>query len=272
MAVLDRDRQFLDKWQMYRALVEGKIGPCRQPQTLPGNVQNMLMLLNRHRSIYVKPVGGWGGQGIAKVDALFERGLPFWRWQQQGTRAVTLHAPEHLAEQYLAAFGRTSTIVQQAAPLRRVDDRLFDIRTLLQRDDKDIWQVSGNAVRLGGAGSVVSNVAISQGTVWTLGRLCQRLEIGAAQRRQLRQHIRTTALNIARTLDAIHPFEEIGLDLGLDHTNQLWLIEVNTNDNFGGPSHELFAKLPKKSTYQQIEARAEARRAALMQDIWRVLK
>lgn len=272
MAELDRDRQFLDKWQMYRALVGVNIGPCNLPRTLPGTVDNLMALLDRHQSVYVKPIGGWGGQGIAKVDVIRANGMPHYRWQQQGREALTLRAPDQVAEQFLTSYNGVSTIVQQAAPLRVVDNHMFDIRTLLQRDEDDSWLVSGHAVRLGGTGSVVSNVAISQGTVWPLIRLLQRLQIGPAVRRRITRDIETTGLNIAKTLDAIHPFEEIGLDLGLDTENRLWLIEVNTNDNLGWPDHQLFAKLPNKSTYQQIEARAEARRNALMRDILRELR
>jgi hypothetical protein len=264
MPTLNRDRQFLDKWEMHQALSTVDIGPCKLPDTAFATPEAIMDFLERYPVVYIKPVGGWGGRSIARVEA--RKGQ--YHWQQQGFSRMTLQTPQDVVQRFVEAFGGEAAIVQQAAPLRTVNGRLFDVRALLQRNESDEWVHAGNVARIAGRGAVVSNVAISRGEVWAHARLFQKLQVRPNIRRRILGDIEVVALKVAKVLDGYRDFEEIGLDFGLDFENLLWLIEVNTNDNLGGPSHELFAQLLDKSLYKAIQARTEMRQMQLLSDIW----
>ena len=151
-------------------------------------------------------------------------------------------------------------IVQQAAPLVRLDGHPFDFRVHMQREQDERWVCSGMLARIGGAHSIVSNVGISKGQVVPVEEILSALfkDQPDVMKRIVRQ-LRKVGRCICRILDHYHDFNEIGVDLGVDRSGRLWLIEVNTNDRLGGPSIEMFALLQDKTPYLEILRRYENR-------------
>lgn len=56
----------------------------------------------------------------------------------------------------------------------------------------------------------------------------------------------------------------MGIDFGIDELHNLWVIEVNTDDALGGPSHDLFAQLPDPTLFEAIQARAARHTADIL--------
>lgn len=253
-AKLDPVRMSLDKWEMYKALKDMNVQKVHLPETGIATQENVIRFLNQFEKIYVKPVGTWGGRQIVRVRKQNRN----FEWQEQGHAPITFKTEEALRERFTQTYGESPSIVQAAAPIRNLHGRLFDVRLLMQRDVEDEWIQAGTVVRIGGKGSIVSNVEISRGEVVGFGTLCKRIRLSRQARRQLEQRLKQTGLTICKALEEYRHFNEIGIDFGLGNDNTLWIFEVNTDDTIGGPSHELFAKLTDKRLYKEIEARAAA--------------
>ncbi|MGZ4122786.1 MAG: YheC/YheD family protein [Tumebacillaceae bacterium] len=255
---LDAERRYLNKWEMYKALHGEYIGACQLPETALFSASELRRLLEEYGSVFVKPVFSWGGQGISRV----ERSAGHYAWTLQGESPVTYATFDQLADAIVPVYEKSHCIVQQTAPLLRYLDCTFDVRVHMQRELDGRWAYAGEVVRVSGADSIVSNVAISGGYVLAVEQVVTEVLPSEAYGGDVdawKCKLGTVGFAICHLLDRYHLFNEIGIDLGLDQNGGLWLIEVNTDDALGGPSHELFAGLPDQTVYRQIRQRYEQR-------------
>lgn len=259
---LDAERGFLNKWEMYKALAGESIGPCRLPDTVLYREAALASMLMKYGKVYIKTVSGWGGHAVSVLEA--RRGV--YRWLRQGQTALRSRNLRLLAKLISAYYHNQICIIQQAAPLARFQDRPFDIRVHMQRDVSDEWIYAGELVRLGGTHAIVSNVDISRGKVLPMDTVLPSLHLRYGPE-QIRWRLQKVGASIANVLNPYRDFRDIGIDIGISHQGQLWLIEVNTDDAQGAPSYELFAKLPDKQIYEQIKQRDAERNAQIVQSI-----
>lgn len=262
--VIDPNRGSLNKWEMYRVLSDADLGPCRLPATFVWHPDTLPRYLWRYRSMYIKPLDAWGGHGVC----VMEHAGSTTRWIRQDRTDTVPSLPE-LCVMLAQVYPPGAAIVQQAAPLCRIDKRVFDIRVLMQRSATDQWVQGGMLARVGGENSVVSNVQRSGGSVTTVKAALRRAlppeQCTPTKLKRMRADLYQVSSGICRILEPYRHFNEVGLDFGVDGEGQLWLIEVNTDDALGGPSHALFAQLPDKRVYQQIERRKQAYDRATLQ-------
>lgn len=255
--MLDPERGSLNKWEMYKALRSQDIGPCRLPFTVPWHPQTLSQLLDRYHQLYLKPVDTWGGQGISLI-AKSDHG---YRWTPQGAAPRHFPSKSALCAELAQVYPIHRAVAQQAAPLLRVDGRVFDIRVLMQREVDDRWVFAGSLCRVAGDDSIVSNVGASQGTVRpvtdVLAKALPKKNRSPRNIRLILNRLEQCSGKICAVLDRYRYFHEAGLDFGVDPLGRLWLIEVNTDDALGGPSHELFAELPDRTLYEEIQQRTE---------------
>lgn len=251
---LDPVRGSFNKWEMHRVLSGEDIGPCRLPATQLWHPRTLRPFLVEHSEVYIKPLHAWGGQNVGRLT---RRGneLCFTTSRQ----SYSFNSGSDLINALLTVYPPAKAVVQQAAPLCRYNGRVFDIRVLMQRDSDEKWVLAGMLARVGGEGSVVSNVTASRGSVQPVARtLHQALPKAVAtlkQRRRIKAALRASSERICSLLSPYRQFAEVGLDFGVDDDGHLWLIEVNTDDAIGGPSHALFAELPDPRLFVKIEER-----------------
>lgn len=254
----DETRKFLDKWSMYNLLKQHPPIVPMLPESKQFTKEHFFYFCQRYESFYIKPVNTWGGQSITRVDH-FPNQLYCIRTLGQPTvwRATAFGSWWTVRKRLPLA-----SIIQQAAPVVTWNNRMFDIRVLMQRHKSGTWMYAAMAARVGGHESIVSNIAASGGEVHEVPQLLQSLFENPPIEQKILQNLRTFSRQICTLLDSVYSFEEVGIDWGLGYDGSLWLFEVNTNDNLGGPSHELFAPLADGRIYQRIEQRSSARRLA----------
>jgi hypothetical protein len=253
-AKIDPERLSLNKWEMHKALECLNVPKMHLPETSVATADNLIQMLHRCETVYVKPVGTWGGRRITRI----QQRKNIYIWQEQGHEPIAFGTESVLREHFKKAYENVFCIVQAAAPIRYLHGRPFDLRLLMQRNIDDEWVVAGTVVRIGGKGAIVSNVGISNGEVIEVRTLCQRLKLSRTFSHQLDKRLKVAGFAICNVLAKYRHFNEVGIDFGLSHDNSLWVIEVNTDDTLGAPSHALFAKLPNKKLYKEIEKRAAA--------------
>lgn len=252
--ILDPERGYLDKWQMHRALLGQDIGPCRLPQAKVSSLPGWQTLLAKYATVYAKPLDTWGGNGIHVVSRQADRFYTLKTLEQRWTGLTKRQVAGYLQP----LFASHVYIVQQGAPLALCHERPFDIRALWQKDNED-WVFAGALARVGAKESIVSNVGTGHGEVRPATSVLEQVLPRRRRPLHVLDNIQVVGQKIANLLSDYRDFVEIGIDFGVAETGQLWLIEVNTDDALGGPSHALFNELPDKTLYQQIEQRAQRR-------------
>lgn len=256
--IVDPDRLFINKWEMYKMFkVREKNIDFKLPETSVLSSENLKCMLEKYETLYVKPDSTWGGK---KVSCIEKR--DFFEWKVQGNPTRSFLSIEKLEQSLFSFYETDRCIIQQGAPLLLIENRPFDIRVHLQNDPDKGWRYVGDLVRVGGNGSIVSNVKISNGSILPTK---QMLTIFDQKEENFFPKIKEISESICRTLDKYYSFEEAGVDFGLGEDGVLWLIEVNTDDRQGGPDAELFKKLPKQTYYKEILKGREIRNQQMIQ-------
>lgn len=177
-------------------------------------------------TVYVKPIGGYGGRGVLRV----RKEGPHWRvdCDRYGDRKG-LH--QTFSDTSFAAFmkksaRRTPHIVQQQIPLLQLSGkRKVDFRVVVQRDGQGEWRLVGVVPKVTAPGGVVTNL-VAGGTRGQWDSIFA--DLGERGKNVNPQALERTGLALARKLSAVYPTLGIlGYDMGLDEAGRVWLIEVN---------------------------------------------
>src|SRR5690606_8578630 len=130
---------------------------------IPGSVglrrrADLVGMIRRHGTVYVKAAGGGKGIGIWLVSADGQDGYVYrytdaaWRVHRGRTR--DLSGIVHM----LLSRPRGPWLIQPRIDLLRHRGRIFDVRVLVQRDGAGVLRVTGTGARVGRRGSFVSNL------------------------------------------------------------------------------------------------------------------
>lgn len=227
--------RYFNKWQIYLMLKKSpELCPYLPETKLLQGVASLGEMLSRHGSVYLKPSGGSLGRGIMVVQE-FQGGYLI-----KGCLHRAAPTLQEACQLILASKSGGSYLIQQDLRLARYRGRLFDIRVLMQKTGAGEWAVTKIFGRLAAEGGITSNLATGAATCdiyRVLSHICGS-EKGAAR---TVEEIKRLAFSIAACLDRVSGLRlgELGLDLGIDGSQRLWIIEVNSK--------------PRKSTRSQAD-------------------
>lgn len=197
------------------------------PETVSFDRPNLESMLKKYSSVYVKPDVGSLGIGICKIKRSAKgyvlmglTGKRQWKELYQSVEALY---------ECIARTNNRKLIIQQAIQLDQVNGRPYDIRVMVQRKPGGLWNCTGMLVKVGAAKKIVTNY-YQGGSICTLTKLHDYLEVTAEEGMHREKSLEMTALRIARTLSAKRSgMHEMGIDFARDKSGKLWVLEVNSN-------------------------------------------
>lgn len=219
------NEQFLNKWQVYQALSSVPSVSSYLPETVVyQGVQTLKQMLEKHTIVYVKPTDGSMGRGIYRI-----RRHPKGYLLQHSTMTGSVsRIYKNISALYQGLSPRISKIpylVQQGIRLINQKGNPIDIRALVQKNRQGKWSITSMVARTGSNRNIVSNV--SRGG--NIGSVKQTLRRLPAPKPSIMQ-VRSAALQICNALEksmAGH-YAELGIDLCIDTSGKLWLLEINS--------------------------------------------
>ena len=122
----------------------------------------------------------------------------------------------------------------------------FDIRIIYQKDGQGQWTISKKFVRIAAPGSSISNLSRGGRIERSVVVLKQLFKFDQKLIEEKNLEMRKLCEMIAFTLESASEstFGELGLDIGIDKTGHLWLIEVNSK-----PRKTTQTKMSQKIVY-----------------------
>nr|WP_206763637.1 YheC/YheD family protein [Brevibacillus laterosporus] len=204
-------------------------------------------MLNKYDIIYVKPVIGSVGAGVARIEQKPD-GYFFYSSQ-------TSESFQHLEElvQFVEKWVKNKTyIVQQGIPLCKYQDRTFDVRVSIQKDQLHEWKISGMVAKLANLDNKLSNLAqggSAEQLETVLGSLFATQSIPIVVRR-----LQTACFAIVEQLELNESsLVDLGLDMGIDQFGLPYFIEANVRDQ----RYSFFKAGEKAMFYQTYETPLE---------------
>lgn len=214
---------YLNKWDVHSLLAKRAESKTFLPETrLLRTVGDLLHFLGRYDEVYLKPTMSSVGRGIMKITKTAQGYLLHHRRGQTIARSSYSGVTELFTAVSLLRRRRTY-LVQQGIDLATFQGHHFDIRALAQKDGAGNWTVTGMAARVAALGAIVTHVP-NGGTRQPLKRV-----IPADRFLSVKQQLQGAGRLIPKVLEEEmgQTFGELSLDLAVDHSGKVWLIEAN---------------------------------------------
>lgn len=202
-------------------------------------------MLDRYKSVVIKPTGGSGGKGVLFVTS---EGSGVYH-VRAGANTRHIRGRDALYR-HIRGMTKRRLLIQRKIPLATVGGRPFDVRVMVQRkrSGKSGWQVTGKLVRIAGPGYRITNTARSGGRVTTYTAAMQKADVTGISSAALAKRINRLCLSAVRRLHShCRTLHTVGLDIGVDKAGNPWIIEANFT-----PNKALFKRLKNKDPYRRI--------------------
>ncbi|SFE92852.1 YheC/D like ATP-grasp [Paenibacillus algorifonticola] len=111
-------------------------------------------MLNKYKMVYVKPNRGTGGKGIIRVEMLGQGSYKY----QLNTVTRTFNSINSMTNSIHKKTKSEKYVIQHGIHLLRHNNRLFDLRIMVQKNPKGKWETTGVIGRLGHPKKIVTNV------------------------------------------------------------------------------------------------------------------
>jgi hypothetical protein len=212
------------------------------PETRKYNKVSLMSMLEKYKMVYVKPDLGTFGKGVMRAEQDGSQRFAYQykekRWEFKNVEALYKSMSKQAGDQ--------SYLIQKGVHLLRHQKRYFDIRVMVQRNAKGIWESTGIIGRLGHPRKIVTNYH-SGGKPMALEELLKS-HLPQSKQAELVRKLKELGISIAAQLQKTFPnFQQIGVDIGLDRSFTPWIIEVNTK-----PDPYIFNQLKDKSMYRKV--------------------
>jgi len=224
------NEKYLDKTEVFAALRQEPELQTYLPESHPFRGYDTLKsMAAKYQTLFLKPVRGSLGRGIIRIARTDAGTYECYFSEPAGSRRAEYAS---LAKVYAIVSHRMRKQrfqIQQGLQIAAVRGRPVDFRALVQKGLSGEWGVTSIVGRIAGANQFVSNLA-KGGAIATLQDAILRSDVAPGRRTFAAAQLRKAAVDIAkgveRTIDA--HFGELGVDLAVDKSGRVWLLEVNS--------------------------------------------
>ena len=239
---------FFNKLDIYERLQQDTSVTNYLPETYPFiSFSSIETMLSKYGHIFIKPKNGSLGLGVHQVIYDKHKDDYYCRFQDdKGVNRLRKYSSlESLFQSVFANQSLEKMLVQQGIHLLRTEQRSVDFRVHTNKDDLGKWNVTAIAAKIAGQGSVTTH-ARSGGDIRTLSEIFPKEECELYT-----EKLSNAALLLSTALDANVEgiIGEIGFDLGIDRTGDVWLFEANSKPGrsiFSHPELKEFDYLTRK--------------------------
>jgi glutathione synthase/RimK-type ligase-like ATP-grasp enzyme len=215
------------KWTKTKWLTEQDDLREAVPETRLFNRTNLEEMLESHSVVYFKPVKGWGGTNIVRIQKT-EEGYA----TKSNAGQESFDTVDSLFRKLNRQAHNKPYLLQKGIDLAKTNGKPFDIRVMVQKTNKGTWKSTAIFTKIGKPGKVATNY--NQGG--KLGFLASTLSgsgYSSSRIGKIRSRLERMGVAAGRCFDRHrNGFRELGLDVALDPDGTPWILEVNTRPQF----------------------------------------
>lgn len=222
--------RFLDKWEVEQALdAEPALAPLRLESALL-TADALRRFAARYPEFFIKLRSGNTARGLCKVARGEGGGFRYARFRADSVprwrRAATVEA---LAGALLRAYPAGSAFLQEGMKLARWQERIFDLRVLVQKDGAGQWQPSARAVRIAGTPRDFVTHIPNGGQAGGFAAMLTPY-LGRRRYEAMTDSLEALSVLAAQTLERESCLQlgVLSLDAGMDERGGLKLFEINS--------------------------------------------
>jgi hypothetical protein len=156
------------------------------------------------------------------------------QWQEKGeikallqSRLLTFQNWQEADKWLKRLCGRQRFVIQQGINLLPLGGKPVDIRTIVQKNRRGVWAVTGMFAKVAATGKKVTNVKAG-GRVISVGSYLAGSGLTPIQRVRVLQQLYRLSVQISKAMARTYRYTLYALNLGVVRQSRVWLIEINT--------------------------------------------
>ncbi len=215
-----------NKWNVMKRLKEAKeFDKYLIPTEIVKNTEIFYKFVTYYKKVVFKPIDGRKGKGIYFITKAGNSNFEVRKDSEN--RVYTKHQLDELIKGQLA----TGTFIMQPY-IQSITKagQVYDFRLHVQKNGEGKWVITTVYPRIAPVGSIIPNINNGGFTNYLDPFLEQEFKEEAYDIRRMLEHF---SLTLAQHLDEIQMvqfgevIDEIGIDVGLDEQQKIWMYEVN---------------------------------------------
>ncbi len=215
-----------NKWNVMKRLQEAKeFDKYLIPSEIVKNIDVFHKFMAFHRKVVFKPIDGRKGKGIYFIS---KAGKTNYEVRKDSENSV--YSKSQLDELIRGQLSTGTFIMQPYIQSVTKSGQVYDFRLHVQKDGEGKWVITTVYPRIAPFGSIIPNINNGGFTNYLDPFLEQEFKEQAYDIRRMLEHF---SLALAQHLDEIQMvkfgevIDEIGIDIGLDEQQKIWMYEVN---------------------------------------------
>lgn len=224
-------KTMINKFDFYTALHENRFLNKHLPETrMFLQTSDMEYFLNKYREIFLKPLNGMKGQGIATVT-LADKGLVCRYMANNKAVAKKITAPDQIFD-ILKHTGRSGRryIIQNAVPRMKYQGKPFCFRVVVCKNGNGRWLVPAIFAKATTTDGFLTNYSSGARFVLLKHLFNEITKHLPCNKTEFMNLLIDLSLKTAEALDHKYgPLGKLGLDIVVDTSGKPWLIEANGN-------------------------------------------
>ncbi|WP_128894681.1 YheC/YheD family endospore coat-associated protein [Longirhabdus pacifica] len=218
---------FLDKWDVYRMLEEESTVQSYLPETIIKPTSNEIKeLLNRHKTVYLKPTKGCFGIGIYRISKI--KNMYYLQFRKKNVNVLYRFSKfNRMVSLINRRGGYKNYLAQQGIELLEIKKSPIDFRFHLTKNKDGDWVVGGIGAKRAGKGSVTTHLNSGGELLTPQNVLANTTAIKDTN--NFMDKAKETTIKIAEAIDRNYSYflGEIGFDIGIDKNHKVWMFEAN---------------------------------------------
>ncbi|AIK39033.1 MULTISPECIES: YheC/YheD family endospore coat-associated protein [Bacillus] len=186
-------------------------------------------MIKRYKKVIIKPMSGHQGGGIVFIE---KYGVEHYKMNEAGQ--ISSINEKQLLDFISHKIQEQDYLVQQFISCQMKTGHVYDFRLHVQRNGEGKWVITSIFPRIGPLGSIVSNMG--SGGYSTYLEIFLKTEFDDNWY-NIQRYLERFAVSFVNHFDSLYDsvsFDELGIDVGIDADQKLWLFEVNWRP--GAPS------------------------------------
>lgn len=243
---------FFNKWDIYNILINKEKAKEFIPETYTNpDIILLSEMLNRHPIVYLKPTNGSLGLGVYKIYKGSNGYIAQFRYGRTN-KAVLFKTIPQLYRAVFSLKNQGKYLIQQGIELIEYDGSPVDFRIHLHKNQSNDWEIVAIGAKAAGKGSVTTHLRTG-GKLLNANKYLEKMFNNDAK--TIINSIKEGSIEIAKSLEEHFntPLGELGLDIGIDKKQKIWLFEVNSKPGRSIFKHPSLKKARMESNKKLIE-------------------
>jgi hypothetical protein len=184
------------------------------------DVQVFLNMINRYKKVIIKPLSGHQGGGVVLIEKYGSH------YNMNAAELQSSINEKQLIEWISHKIQEKDYLVQQFITSQTKSGHVFDFRLHVQKNGDGKWVITSIYPRIGRLGTITSNMG--SGGYSTYLEIFLKTEFGDSWY-DIQRYLEQFAITFSNHFDSLYgnKLDELGIDVGIDENQKLWLFEVN---------------------------------------------